>query len=108
MGDERNEEQAGAEQQTPTGEAAPLVGEVAGALWSVLRSGSRVLAQTGRERLEAYQARKDLTRLYEKLGRETVRLVEAGEIDHPGLLAGAERIHRQERVVAEVQAAGEE
>ena len=34
---------------------------------------------------------------------EAVRLVEGGEIDHPGLVEGAERIHRQQAVVAVAQ-----
>ena len=37
--------------------------------------------------------------MYEKLGREVVRLVEAGEIDHPGLLKGVE----QSKIEAELQ-----
>jgi len=100
MSDERTEDAATQEQAAP-GEVGPLVGEVAGALWSVLRSSSKVIAQSGRDRLEAYQARKDLAKLYEKLGRETCRLIEAGEIDHPGLIAGANRIARQQEEMDE-------
>ncbi len=90
----------------PTGEGptlaeelAPLVGEAVGAIFGVLRSGGRRVAKQGRGRLEQYQARRDLERLYQKLGREVVRLVEAGEVDHPGLVTGAERVHRQQELL---------
>ncbi len=107
MSDERSEDSA-PQEPAGSGDLSPPLGEVAGALWSAFRSGSRTIAQSGRDRLEAYQARKDLQKLYEKLGRETVRLVEAGEITHPGLLVGAERIHRQADAVAAAESEGEE
>ena len=92
---------------------ATAVGEISAAFesrfgWHILE----VLARRGRERIEIYQARRDLDRLYQKLGRECVRLVEAGEISHPGVIAGAERIARQVELVAlsedGVEAPGEE
>jgi hypothetical protein len=93
----------------------PLVGAAMGEMFGIVRREGRKtagsLAQRGRERIELYQAKKDLDSLYQKLGRETVRLVEAGEITHPGLVEGAERIHRQQSVVAQAEAessAGEE
>lgn len=103
MSQEKTEDSAPREQQD-SGDLSPLVSEVAGALWSVFRSGGKALAQSGRERLEGYQAKKDLQKLYEKLGRETCRLVEAGEITHPGLQAGATRIEQQRQAVARAEA----
>lgn len=103
MSDEKNEEAAGAE------ERPPLVNDVAEVLWGVFRNGSRMLAREGRGRLEGYQAKKDLEKLYSKLGREAVRLLEAGEIDHPGLSAGAERIRQQQAILDGLEpVAGEE
>jgi hypothetical protein len=48
-------------------------------------------------------------RMFEKLGREVVNLVEGGELSHPGLIRGADRIRQldvqilavEERVRAE-------
>ncbi|MCP4809759.1 MAG: hypothetical protein GY913_25065 [Proteobacteria bacterium] len=93
MSDEKNEEAAGGEQRPP------LVNDVAEVLWGVFRGGSKLLAKEGRGRLESYQAKKDLEKLYLKLGRETVRLIDAGEIDHPGLAVGADRIRRQQAIL---------
>ena len=85
----------------------PLVGAALGEVLGIARREGRkqvgVFAQRGRDRIELYQAKKDLDSLYRKLGMEAVRLVEGGEIDHPGLVEGAERIHRQQAVVAVAQ-----
>jgi hypothetical protein len=56
------------------------------------REGVERAAADGRVRLELRQLKKDRDALYEKLGREVVRLVEAGEIAHPGLQKGAARV----------------
>ncbi|MEY3212691.1 MAG: hypothetical protein RIT28_3172 [Pseudomonadota bacterium] len=61
------------------------------------------LARRGRERLDLIQARRDLDRLHQKLGREVVNLVEAGELDHPALRQRAARIRAQEEVVREAE-----
>jgi hypothetical protein len=53
-------------------------------------------ASEGRTRLEARQLRRDQEALYQKLGREVARLVEGGEIDHPGVVRGVERIRELE------------
>jgi hypothetical protein len=53
-------------------------------------------AAQGRVRMEVRQLRRDRTRMTEKLGREVIRLVEGGELDHPGLLRGVERIREQD------------
>ncbi len=78
---------------------APIVGEALERVLSVIRTRGRARAQQGarvaRERIDAYQARRDLDKLYQKLGREVERLVEAEEIDHPGLVKGVERVQRQ-------------
>ena len=52
-----------------------------------------------KRQLEKRQAQKDLQRLYWKLGKEVVTLVEAGEIQHPALEKRRNRILEQlERV----------
>ncbi|MCB9758724.1 MAG: hypothetical protein H6739_02695 [Alphaproteobacteria bacterium] len=86
----------------------PVLGEALERVFGVLRRQGRKrvgeLARKGRERLDLFQARRDLDRLYQKLGRETVRLVEAGELTHPALQNRAERIRQQEELVREATA----
>ena len=57
--------------------------------------------ERGRHQLEIRQLRKDRSKRLEKLGREVLALVEAGEVSHPGIAARIghikdldERIHR--------------
>lgn len=64
---------------------------------------SRAAAQ-GRVRIELRQLRKDRQRMFEKLGREVVRLVEGGELSHPGVIRGVERIRRLDVQIAAVEA----
>ena len=67
-------------------------------------------ASQGRIRMELRQLRRDRQRMFEKLGREVVHLVDAGELTHPGMVRGAERIRQVdaqiERVEAELRQAG--
>ncbi|MEC7241428.1 MAG: hypothetical protein VXW32_09325 [Myxococcota bacterium] len=57
------------------------------------------VASASKRQLEKRQAQKDLQRLYWKLGKEVVTLVEAGEIQHPALEKRRKRILEQvERV----------
>jgi hypothetical protein len=73
--------------------------EVLGILQSRGKEQVGKIARQGRDRLEVYQAKRDLDRLYQKLGREVERLIEAGEVTHPGLVTGVDRIRQQrERV----------
>lgn len=53
-------------------------------------------ARVSRRAMEKYQAKRDVDRLYQKLGRESIRLVQAGEISHPGLEARIPRIREEE------------
>lgn len=60
----------------------------------LVRSRTEVerLASDGRSRLELRQLRKDRQVMYSKLGKEVRALLEAGELDHPGLARGVQRI----------------
>ena len=59
------------------------------------------MAQDGRKQLELRSLKKDRHKMYEKIGREVERLIEAGDIEHPGLIRGIERIHQlDERIAA--------
>ena len=48
--------------------------------------------ERGRHQLEVRQLRKDRSKRLEKLGREALALVEAGEIDHPGITCRIDHI----------------
>jgi hypothetical protein len=65
-------------------------------LLSVIKSRAKEkidqIAANGKTKLELRSLKKDRNKMYEKLGREVERLVEAGEISHPGLIRGVERM----------------
>lgn len=60
-------------------------------------------ARKGRERLTLRQLRSDRDRMYQKLGKEARNLLEAGELDHPGIRKGVERIAELERRLQELE-----
>ena len=64
-----------------------------------------VAQEKGRQQLEIRQLKKDRTKRLEKLGREVMALVEAGEIEHPGLAVHMGHIQAlDERIRAEAVA----
>ena len=68
-----------------------------------IKIGSEALsvgAENGRNRLDKISVKRDLDRLYWKLGKEIVALVKAGEIEHPGVI---ERVNRIERLITRLQ-----
>ena len=90
---------------------APIVAEAAGRVVALLRTQGRTrieeAARWTRRRVELHQASKDIDTLYQKLGRELVCLVEAGEVDHPGLVKRAARIRDEEARHEAARSAGE-
>ncbi|GEM_PF-1438433 len=80
---------------------APIVAEAAGRVLDILRNQGKTriedAARWTRRRLELAQASRDIESLYNKLGRELVCLVDAGEVEHPGLVKRARRIRDEER-----------
>lgn len=88
------------------GADAPLGDAVADLFGKILRRGRVELekaARKGRERLTLRQLRADRDRMYQKLGKETRQLVEAGDLDHPGLRRGVERIKELEQRLLEAE-----
>jgi len=90
------------------GEAGALLGKAVFGLARVVlrrgRQGARRAATSGRTLLDLRQLRHDKDAMYQKLGREVRHLVEGGEVDHPGLARGVERIRELEARIAEVEA----
>ena len=87
----------------------PLLGDALSGLLRGVLSRSRTeverLASDGRARLELRQLRKDRQRMYSKLGKETRALLEAGEIEHPGLARGVSRIGELDERIVTAEAA---
>ena len=50
------------------------------------------LATDSRRMLELRSLKKDRIKMYEKLGKEVEALIAAGDIRHPGLIRGVQRI----------------
>lgn len=113
MADERSEHRV--DPPPPASRAAdrpavgPLLADAVGKVLATLlergRAQAESVARWGRQQLEVRQARKDLNSLARKLGWEVVALVEAGEVDHPGVRRRVEQIRAQERAVADAVAA---
>ncbi len=61
------------------------------------------IATGGRRRIDLRSLRKDRRRIYEKLGKEVEALVEAGEVSHPGLIRGVERLQELDREIESLQ-----
>lgn len=101
---------AGPTAQTPPGGGGggSAVGEALSALFRVIaRRGRQELgraASQGRVRLDLRQLRRDRDEMYRKLGREARTLYEGGELDHPGIQRGAERIADLDLRISEVEA----
>ena len=62
------------------------------------------IAHDGRKQLELRSLKKDRHKMYEKIGREVEKLIEAGDIDHPGLIRGIERIHLLDQKISQISA----
>lgn len=80
-------------------EANPLADALVGLVKRALRRGRSEMgraAEGSRRRLELRQMRKDLDHFWVRLGKTAHRLVEAGEIDHPGLRKAMVRIYELE------------
>lgn len=91
---------------SPPGADAPLadaVGELVGRLWRRGRDEMGRAARRGRDLLSLRQMRADRDRMYMKLGKEARSLVEGGEVDHPGLRKGLERIVELEARILEAE-----
>lgn len=74
---------------------------------AIMRRGrdelERAASQT-RVRLDLRQLRRDREAMYAKVGREVRSLLEGGEIRHPGLERGVDRIREIEKKIADVEA----
>lgn len=98
------------DKQTGAGEGAdqaPIGDALANVMRMVFERGqtrAEAIAADGRGRLELRQLKKDRDAMYRKLGREVRRLLEAGELDHPGIRRGVERIQGVEARIEAVAA----
>jgi hypothetical protein len=95
MDDSTPEEDARADSES-LGGAAGVLGEAFGqAMRVALRRGRTEVeraASTGRHVLHTRQLKADRDAMLRKIGMEVLRLVEAGEITHPGLVRSTQRV----------------
>ena len=81
-------------------ELAPLLGDalaqVVRRLLEKSRFGIESAATAGRTRLEIRQVQSDLDHFWQRLGKSTYHLVQAGEVDHPALRKAMLRIDELE------------
>lgn len=87
----------------PAGNPQELLAETLTRLWTRSRSEAGNAARWARERLTLRQLRGDRDRMYQKLGKEARHLHEAGELDHPGVARGVERIRDLEKKIADIE-----
>jgi len=82
---------------------AEMLADLVGKLWRRGRVEMEKAARKGRERLTLRQLRGDRDRMYQKLGKEARQLLEAGELEHPGIRRGVERIRELEARLLEAE-----
>jgi len=89
-------EQKNGSEQEPSGALAPTVTDLLRELLTFVSDRGRAeigkAHERGRHQLEVRQLRRDRSKRLEKLGREVVALVDAGELDHPGVTCRIEHI----------------
>jgi len=101
--DGAEESAEGPAQETPAG----VLGEAFGqAMRVALRRGRTEVeraASTGRHVLQIRQLKADRDAMLRKIGKEVLRLVEADEVSHPGLLRSAQRVAELDAEVADLE-----
>jgi hypothetical protein len=79
------------------------LGATLGKLWSSGRDQVGRAGRRARELLALRQLKNDRDGMYRKLGKEALELVDAGELDHPGLLRGRDRIRALEARIRDAE-----
>jgi len=96
-----------AEEHPSLGSAAGVLGDAFGqAMRVALRRGRSEVeraATSGRHRLQLRQLKADRDAMLRKIGMEVLRLVEADEISHPGLLRSAQRVAELDAELADLE-----
>jgi hypothetical protein len=73
-----------------------VVGDLLGRLFRRGRVEAEKAGRQARGRLTLRQLRADRDRMYQKLGKETLLLLEGGELAHPALARAVDRIRELE------------
>lgn len=101
--DEAAEAPPGATPPEPDGPRPTGLSHLLGALARRGREELERAASQTRVRLDLRQLRRDREAMYAKVGREVRALLEGGEIQHPGLSRGVDRIREIEKKIADVE-----
>ncbi len=100
------------EHDNQTAATIPTMGGILVELVSALAKRSRTelgrAANQGRQSMDARQLKRDRDVMLTKLGREVLALVDGGEVDHPGLVRGANRVRELEERIASTDAVTQE
>lgn len=89
--------------ESPRSGSPDLLTETLSKLWQRSRAEAGTAARWARERLTLRQLRNDRDRMYQKLGKEARHLFEGGELDHPGVGRGVERIRELEKKIEDLE-----
>lgn len=87
----------------PADSVVSLLKELLGFMSSRGKEGIGRAQERGRHQLELRQLRRDRSKRLEKLGREVIALHQAGEVDHPGLVAHLDHIRALDERIIEAQ-----
>ncbi len=79
------------------------LGELFGKFISRAQTEAQRAAKFGRDSLALRQLRADRDTMLVKLGKEVRQLVEAGEVNHPGLVRGVARIAEFEEKIRQAE-----
>jgi hypothetical protein len=90
-------------QETPTGVLGEALGQAMRVALRLGRSEMERAASTGRHVLQIRQLKADRDAMLRKIGKEVLRLVEADEVSHPGLLRSAQRVAELDAEVADLE-----
>jgi len=71
------------------------------------KAGIAVAQERGRHQLEIRQLKKDRNKRLEKLGREVMALLDAGELEHPGLMSHMSHIEALDERIRKQVATGD-
>lgn len=90
-------------EESRKGGTQDLLADTLAKLWQRSRFEAGHAARWARERLTVRQLRGDRDRMYQKLGKEARHLFEAGELTHPGVGRGVERIRDLEKKIKDME-----
>ena len=72
-----------------------------------VKAGAEQAASTAQRQAQTVQAKRELSQAYHELGKTAYGLVESGQLSHPDLSAGVERIKELDTRIASLGSSSE-